>query len=496
MNVPEAIRGTEGQGTPPAADATASEGIPTGSSRDGVTTAASRFAGSPPPVGRVPRRWSAKWFVAAAVLAMMVFGITIALQLMGPGTRGTEVVEGGGSTQRLELRFATTKQPPAPEGVDAKQPVLDVESHREGWADFWFVNENDQPVTIGLRDTSCKCSGAQVFVLPTGSKMEPGQEAKLEKAATAKALVLGSDEGMPVWPGQVGWVRLQWTGEAKKDTFAVMLWLNSPETGPYPKLEAFVKFHDPFMIAGVDPLGQIHASKLKQPLELPIICASVTRADMKLTTEVIGSRQGAIEPLVVGEPQRIDEKEYPDLAKRFRREDTSPDLKLRSAYRIPVKLRGQSDSGKPIDGGPFRRRVEVTLDSVPQSQTVEIQAHILGDVEVFGLTGNKVDFSSFPAKKGSVDRFLTLQSNGGAKKLEVDKSRTAEFLEVDLKEQDQTGAAPTWQMTVRVRPGAVLGRFPREAPAEYRDCAIYVRPVGVKDARATRIPVEGSATTE
>jgi len=39
----------------------------------------------------------------------------------------------------------------------------------------------------------------------------------------------------------------------------------------------------------------------------------------------------------------------------------------------------------------------------------------------------------------------------------------------------------------------VIGRFPRETPAEYRDTAVYVRPTGDKKARATRIPVEGSA---
>ena len=197
----------------------------------------------------------------------------------------------------------------------------------------------------------------------------------------------------------------------------------------------------------------------------------------------------------MGKPRRIDDKEYPGLAKRFAtRENPSP--KVMSVYELPVYVRGRTDDGKPIDAGPFRRRLEVSLDGFAHAYSLDLQGQILGDIEVFGLTSNRVDFSSFVAKKGSRDRTLVLQSDGGAKKLEVDKARTAGFLNVELKANEKTGAAPSWQMTLRVKPDAVTGRFPRENPEELHNSAVYIRPVGVKDARATRIPVEGSATSD
>ena len=86
-----------------------------------------------------------------------------------------------------------------------------------GWADFWFENENEKPVTVGLYGTSCECSGAKVYLLPPGSKMAPGQEAALEKTATATQLTLRGTEGVAVRPKQVGWVRLEWSGKNRKN---------------------------------------------------------------------------------------------------------------------------------------------------------------------------------------------------------------------------------------------------------------------------------------
>jgi hypothetical protein len=494
MSAPDSIRGAEGHGTGSAAAADVSEGIPTGTSRDGVMPAPSRYAAPAPSAGRAGPRLSAKWIVAAVVLAVMVFGVTIVLQLGGfSGKGGPDVeVRGGGNAEHLNLRFFTTTMPPVPEGVDVKKPPpLDVEFRREGWADFWFENENAKPVVVGLLSTSCSCSGAQIFVLPSGSKPEPGNEATLEKTATAAPLVLGSDEGVPVGPNRVGWVRMQWSGETKKDGFSIQLWLNSRETGPFPKLETSVTFHDPFTVETLGSQGEIQAASLEQPYEIPVLCWSATRSEMQLKTETFGGREGALEPFVVGVPQRLDDKGYKEVARQFGLKKVPL-----SVYRIPVKLRGKTDDGQLTDAGPFRRRLEVNLDGFPHAQSVDLQGYIRGDVVVLGQPGNRVDFSSFAAKKGSPSRVLKLQSSAGVEKLEVDKARTADFLEVELTPDEQPGGVPTWRMKMWVKPGSVGGRFPRESPAELRDSAVYVRPARVKDARATRIPVEGSATSD
>src|SRR5262249_5874000 len=91
---------------------------------------------------------------------------------------------------------------------------------------------------------------------------------------------------------------------------------------------------------------------------------------------------------------------------------------------------------------------------------------------------------------------VRLQSLQPGLKLEVDRERTAEFLDVKLTldTSSSASAGTAWDMVVQVKPDAVSGRFPRDAPESFRDCAVYVRAAGDAKARATRIPVDGVAT--
>jgi len=90
---------------------------------------------------------------------------------------------------------------------------------------------------------------------------------------------------------------------------------------------------------------------------------------------------------------------------------------------------------------------------------------------------------------------VELQSSLAALKLEVDRARTADFLEVELVEmpKDESGLK-RWKLTARVKPNAVSGKFPRENdplnPA-YHETGIYLRPAGATKARTTRIGVMG-----
>jgi hypothetical protein len=488
MNVPDATRGAEGQKSPPAIDVTAAEAIRTGSSRDGVTSAVPRLvAEERPPIGPPPKS-STKWISAAVVLALMVFGITFGLTYFGTSGKQLDTVfEKANAIEKLTLSFETKKQPPPPGGLDDELPPLDVEARKEGGADYWFVNNNTKPVLLGLKEMSCgRCvAGADVFVLPPGSTMAPGKEADLEKTATVTTLTTpGSDEHATVGPKQVGWVRLKWTGENKKDALSVTLWLNAKEIGPDLKLEAHVKWHDPVKIdqatLAFEPTS---AAKLKT---LPLICWSVTRNELDLTTELFGGRKGAADPVVIGKPEKLSAEEYKDIAAIRTRERPGT---VRVAYRIPVTVRGETEDGKLIDAGSFRRRMELTVNGHNGgAMNVEVTGQILGDVQVLGLVSSRIDFTSFDAKKGSKTEIVTLQTAKAMEELEVD-DRTAQFLEVELK-------APmngTRQMLVRVKPGAAIGRFPRESPASYNDCAVYIRPKGMPNARLTRIAVEGSA---
>ena len=168
-----------------------------------------------------------------------------------------------------------------------------------------------------------------------------------------------------------------------------------------------------------------------------------------------------------------------------------------SAYRLPVILRERSPEGALIEAGPIRRRLELSIDAAPlPPTTVLVEGDIQGDIQVIGLTTGRVEFQSFNRQKGSPARSVRLQSLKPALELEVDRTRTAEFLDVKLEVDKSTpaDAGTAWNMTVTAKKESVSGRFPRDKPETFLDCAVYVRPVGDTRARALRIAVEGTAT--
>jgi hypothetical protein len=484
MNVPDVVRGPEGQGN--SLPARASEAVRTANSLQGMTTAPDR------PVGGGPSSSTAKWVVAAVVLAVMVFGITFALNFMGSsGKEGPVENTKTELGERLQLTFPRTQIPEAKPNEIVK-PV-DAELHKPGSCDFWFENTNSKPVALGLLKTSCTCTGAQVFLLSQGSKQQPGSEAQLEKTATVTPLTVGSEEGVTVGPGQVGWVRLQWSGESKKELLSLTLWLNYKALGPFPTLETLVRFHDAFNTVqpAFVPFGGASVSRL--PWTQSVVCWSSTRDDLRIKGEVMGGSEGVADLLTVGEPEPLTKKEREELAARI----PETERPVRSAYRVPVTLRDRTPAGKLIDAGSFRRRVELALDGEPgEMLSVLVEGDIQGDVQVVGLEKGRIDFLSFLRKNGSASRKVRLQSLRPGLKLEVDRERTPEFLDVKLiaDTSSSPSAGTAWDMIVQVKPDAVSGRFPRDTPESFRDCAVYVRPAGDTKARATRIAVDGIAT--
>ncbi len=427
-----------------------------------------------------------KWIGAAVVLALLVFGITYGLTRWGSSGKPAEtVIEQDGTAEQLKLSFVTQKMPPQEDGELIPKPPLDVEIGKEGWADYWFENKNEKPLAIGMLKTSCTCSGADLYLLPPGSKLAPGQEAELEKTVKPIALTGAAEESVTIGPKQVGWVRLKWTGERKPEKLDLTLWLNARAVGPFPNLEARMKFHEALKAEPGLPFDAVNASKL--PRKRSIVCWSVTRKSLAVTAEITGGRKGTAEPLELGTPEPLSPAECKELA------PTVKEQNVLSACRIPLTLRAEAKDGTLVDAGPFRRRVEVSLEGYAgEPLVVEVYGAILGDVNVLGLSSGRVQFPRFDSKKGSTVRTLTLNTTTGARKLELDP-RTADFLEVELS-PGKTEAATTWTLKVSVKEGAMSGTFPRDKPEEYRDSAVYFRPVGDAKARATRIAVEGSAT--
>src|SRR5262245_28968734 len=84
-----------------------------------------------------------QWTIAALVLAGLVFGLTFAVNYLG-GTANNPTPDGDNFKPPLEVEFPLGKVYPG-DGTRLEQ-----EENVPGHRDFWFVNQNADPVTMGL----------------------------------------------------------------------------------------------------------------------------------------------------------------------------------------------------------------------------------------------------------------------------------------------------------------------------------------------------------
>src|SRR5262249_43297141 len=99
---------------------------------------------------------SSQLVIAFIVLIGMIFGLTFARIYLG-----NPVEQKVNQTREpLEVNFLYKNFP------TNEFDVLEREEHVKGWHDFWFSNPNKETVQLGLHRTSCRCAGAEAFVLP------------------------------------------------------------------------------------------------------------------------------------------------------------------------------------------------------------------------------------------------------------------------------------------------------------------------------------------
>src|SRR6516225_4407805 len=94
------------------------------------------------------------------ILVGMVFGVTFVAMYnrQEPAAPAKPPPDAGaGSSARLSFAaLAYPKQPVPPDPVDRQRVA--GEFGVTGHADFWFVNETDEDVRVGLYTKNCKCS--------------------------------------------------------------------------------------------------------------------------------------------------------------------------------------------------------------------------------------------------------------------------------------------------------------------------------------------------
>src|SRR5262249_15778700 len=145
-------------------------------------------------------------------------------------------------------------------------------------------------------------------------------------------------------------------------------------------------------------------------------------------------------------------------------------------YRIPVTVRERTEDGKQqFEQGPFRRSITITpsdADGDLPVLTAHLNGTIKGDVLVVsGRDDGPVDLEPVPARRGPTKK-VTLESDTPG--LELTKVKHPSFMDVELAKEPTGSGRQTWVLTIRVKPGAASGVFPRDEEG-YRDTGIHLK---------------------
>ena len=461
-----------------------------------------------------------QWFSAVVALAVVVFVVVFTGQFLGVGntpggSRGTEP-ERNKTRNDQEITFLYRSLPHS-------ETPFEVEHHDLGQASFLFVNENDSRVVVGLERSSCKCTEAEMYILPeaprwinawmaqhVGLATQGGFPLAVARRAAELALhqaaerhELKRDKEMVEVPAQAGgWVRLAWKGDRLGSmTQYATLFMNNILVGRKVTLDIRSFIHEPIRYRPVENLGVLRESDLAKGLQREVVVWSSTRPSFRVQARMDSLRTDAkADPIEVGQPIALTAAERAELqrANNTPSEFAQPGVVL-SAYRIPLTLRSLAADGKtPFPIGPFRRKLLLTSPDLPTMETgaITLSGQVRGLVEIGSEDSQgMVTFGSFPSKRGRSE-VVSLSSDVAGIQLSVDTSRTAPFLLATLGEPQKVGETrQLWKLRLEIKPGAAIGAFPRREDPRYEDSAVYLLATAPgQPPRPIRIAVQGTAT--
>jgi hypothetical protein len=464
-----------------------------------------------------------QWVLAAGVLAVMVFGLTFAVNYLGSNDPAGGAATSGENKSLLELTFPVGKAVPAEAGLGAR---LEHEEGTPGQQDFWFENRNTEPVTMGLVKTNCRCTSVEAFVLP------------VERADAARKLI--AHEGGGTWfdssavffqpalalfqegltgselkqqvasidvpAGAIGWVRLKWSGEktGNKSSLEANLWMGDANKGKLATLSVALIFHDALRYK-LDPdeaMDFQDEALAKGMATRTIYCWSSTRPKFRLEVTPGGNPSG---PFEIGAVQPLDADARENLAKANWANASTRDVyggSVLCGYKVTIKLKSTSADGKvPFPLGSYYLGVLLSSPDIEgHSKQVVLVGKVTGWVEVVNNDRYVIDFDTF---KRSVGKHLTIRLDSDHKDLDLKfvRERTPGFLAatVTLERKGSEDEPKRWRLEARVLPGKASGPFPRREDPAYADSAVYLRAEkgskgGKKETKIIRIVVKGVAS--
>ncbi|MGL4549786.1 MAG: hypothetical protein ACRC33_01255, partial [Gemmataceae bacterium] len=457
-----------------------------------------------------------QWAIAVGALAALVFVIVFAGQYLGgdPGGPASRPRDNPAGVFDRELTFATKTAP-------ADGSVIEVEDKGHGEASFFFFNPNAQPVKVGLVRSSCRCTEAELHLLPGdgpgwvaalataavgqsgGGPLALAGSHPLGLAALAKAAQLNElkkdKEAVTVPPGAAGWVRMGWHANAAGPLrLEATLWMEDPNLGKRATLEIGTFAHEPFRVRPALNFGTVREADLAAGgVKSEVVVWSATRADFRLAVSPGSVRTDPkSDPLEIGTPVPLTPEERREMERGTGEQVPGG---VRSGWKVPLMLKAVAADGKtPLDIGPFRRTLVVSSADVPEVEPkqISLSGRVRGVVEIGSDgEGGDVAFGSFPRKGGRTDS-VTLTSEVSGLELTVDAARTSKFLTATIEPpQSVGGTRRIWRLKLTVKPGAATGRFPRKEDALYEDSAVYlIGSAPGQTPRPVRIAVFGTAS--
>jgi hypothetical protein len=465
-----------------------------------------------------------RWVVLTAVVVLMVFAVTFAVNFLPALNK--KAPKGPPPQARLTIADNITTFPALPpqEAGQPPPPPAECEVGQSQTHDFWFKNENAQDLPVGVNHKTCQCTSVQIWIAPKDwTEVPPAAErdrraTELEAVATRTELK-DIEEGVIVPAGAVGLFRLGWSGDKLGyKALGVKIWMDENGPGPMQEFEIRTVFIGPLRSTKEVMVGDFSQEQLPRTVWIP--CWSSTRTEFEVDAKLVNSRwKGVSDLFVVGKPVKLSEEEL-DRMRKDPRTGT-----VLAGWKVPVTLlphapltkkeladylknpanselqdyQAPADSAgtkpTPFDLGPFRQRVELqTQGSEPV--VVLLTGSVQGDLSQEGIA-DAVRLGRF-SRTEEKSALLTLESEAAVTKLELDRERTADFLNVEFVGSPVlNGGRKKWNLEVKWVPKSQAGgEFPRDEEG-YRDSAVYIRPVyaEAKDRAGTclRVPVVGKA---
>jgi len=443
------------------------------------------------------------------IMVVMVFAVTFASMYVRDSTTNRQP-DDETKPPPLVLNFDSTLFPE--KFIDELRIV--TEFGQRGQHDFWFKNENDEAVTVGLnRKPSCTCADIKLLIAPA-SWRKPLEKAEaerdqlkayveaaggglagrvagavpLERARAEllrgvedrdfKTLPDDPNQGIVVAPRARGVVRIQWEARRittiPKQNLIALLWVQNPQNAAT-MFGVGALFVDPVRLDREDiPFGVLRTSDAASKV---LYCWSSTRPSFRLEARPSGA------PFVRCEVEKINEEET-----RALRGKIGPVL---AGYRVTVSVRERLDDRTRSDEGIFQHGVDLFPSDGKEKLDplqVTLRGLIRGDVIVEGAeTG--IRLGSFPARQGTGHEVI-LSTKQPDLDLQVDSHPP--FMSVNLK-QEKTNSGPRWKLRLEIGRDQAAGPFPRADNEVYKDTAIFLK-IGGEAPRRLRIPVSGTAT--